>query len=41
MTPVSLFRKFVDASATAEIRDNQMAARLGCPVHNPHLIEAG
>ena len=39
--PASLFRKFVEASATVDISDHQIVVTLGRRAHNPHLIEAG
>ena len=39
--PANLFRKFVDASATAESNDDQIAVTLGRRAHNLYLIEAG
>ncbi len=39
--PATLFRKFVDASASVDISDHQIVVTLGRRAHNPHLIEAG
>ena len=39
--PASLFRKFVEASATVDISDHQIVVTLGHRARNPHLIEAG
>ena len=39
--PASLFRKFVQASATLDIQPHQIEVTLGRRAHNPHLIEAG
>ena len=39
--PASLFRKFVEASATIDISEDRIDVTLGRRAHNPHLIEAG
>ncbi len=39
--PASLFRKFVQATATVDISDHQIVVTLGRRANNPHLIEAG
>ena len=39
--PASLFRRFVEASATVDISTDRIAVTLGRRAHNPHLIEAG
>ena len=38
--PASLFRKFVEASATVDISEERIAVTLGRRAHNPHLIQA-
>ena len=37
----SLFRKFVEASATVDIHEERIEVTLGRRANNPHLIEAG
>jgi len=39
--PASLFRKFVEASATVDISEQRIEVTLGRRAHNPHLIQAG